>query len=305
MKGKITKSTGSWYDILDEQGQTIKGRLRGKFKHLELKVTNPIAVGDQVEFEMEEDGRAVITVIVPRSNYIIRKSPHKTAHAHLLASNIDQAVLIATIAQPRTSTGFIDRFMVSAEAFRIPLVLVLNKSDLLSEGEEAVREEITHIYENIGIQVIHTSVPNQKNLDVFISCLQGKTSLISGHSGVGKSTLINTIAPWLDLKTSEISDFSNKGTHTTTFAQMFDLGKNTYIIDTPGIKELGLIDLEKEEIAHYFPEMRELLGDCRFHNCLHMNEPGCKVKDQVNEGLISESRYYNYLGMLDEHDSYR
>jgi ribosome biogenesis GTPase len=305
MKGKITKSTGSWYDILDEQGQTIKGRLRGKFKHLELKVTNPIAVGDQVEFEMEEDGRAVITVIVPRSNYIIRKSPHKTAHAHLLASNIDQAVLIATIAQPRTSTGFIDRFMVSAEAFRIPLVLVLNKSDLLSEGEEAVREEITHIYENIGIQVIHTSVPNQKNLDVFISCLQGKTSLISGHSGVGKSTLINTIAPWLDLKTSEISDFSNKGTHTTTFAQMFDLGKNTFIIDTPGIKELGLIDLEKEEIAHYFPEMRELLGDCRFHNCLHMNEPGCKVKDQVNEGLISESRYYNYLGMLDEHDSYR
>jgi ribosome biogenesis GTPase len=305
MKGKITKSTGSWYDILDEQGELIKGRLRGKFKHLDLKVTNPIAVGDQVEFEMEEDGRAVITVIAPRTNYIIRKSPHKTAHAHLLASNIDQAVLIATIAQPRTSTGFIDRFMVSAEAFRIPMVLVLNKSDLLSPGDEAVREEITRIYDNIGTQVIHTSVPDQNNLDVFTSCLQGKTSLICGHSGVGKSTLINTIAPWLDLKTSEISDFSNKGTHTTTFAQMFDLGKNTFIIDTPGIKELGLIDLEKEEIAHYFPEMRELLGDCRFHNCLHMNEPGCKVKDQVNEGLISESRYYNYLGMLDEHDSYR
>jgi ribosome biogenesis GTPase len=305
MKGKITKSTGSWYDILDEQGELIKGRLRGKFKHLDLKVTNPIAVGDQVEFEMEEDGRAVITVIAPRTNYIIRKSPHKTAHAHLLASNIDQAVLIATIAQPRTSTGFIDRFMVSAEAFRIPMVLVLNKSDLLSPGDEAVREEITRIYENIGTQVIHTSVPDQNNLDVFTSCLQGKTSLICGHSGVGKSTLINTIAPWLDLKTSEISDFSNKGTHTTTFAQMFDLGDNTYIIDTPGIKELGLIDIKKEEVAHYFPEIRELLGDCRFHNCLHMNEPGCAIKDKVNEGLISESRYYNYLGMLDEHDSYR
>jgi len=305
MKGKITKSTGSWYDIQDEQGQLIQGRLRGKFKHLDLKVTNPIAVGDQVEFEMEEDGRAVITVIAPRENYIVRKSPHKTAHAHLLASNIDQAVLIATIAQPRTSTGFIDRFMVSAEAFRIPLVLVLNKSDLLTPGEEAVREEITNIYENIGVEVLHTSVPEQKNLDAFKDCLRGKTSLISGHSGVGKSTLVNHIAPWLDLKTSEISDFSGKGTHTTTFAQMFDMGENTYIIDTPGIKELGLIDIEKEELAHYFPEMRELLGDCRFHNCLHMNEPGCVVKKLVDEGLISESRYYNYLGMLEEHDSYR
>lgn len=305
MRGKIIKSTGSWYDILTDDGQEFQGRLRGKFKNLELKVTNPVAVGDIVDFDPMEDGSVVITAIQPRENYILRKSPHKTAHAHLIASNIDQAVLIVTIAQPRTSTGFIDRFLVSAEAFRIPVLLVFNKADLLGEEDQVLRDAIADIYESIGVKVISTSVPENLNIDELKKNLEGKISLISGHSGVGKSSLINKIAPNLDLKTGEISDFSNKGTHTTTFAQMFRIAEDTFIIDTPGIKELGLIEMEKEEIAHYFPEMRELIGECRFHNCIHMNEPGCAVKEKVNTGEISEERYYNYLGMLEEKDSHR
>lgn len=305
MRGKIIKSTGSWYDILTDDGQEFQGRLRGKFKNLELKVTNPVAVGDIVDFDPMEDGSVVITAIQPRENYILRKSPHKTAHAHLIASNIDQAVLIVTIAQPRTSTGFIDRFLVSAEAFRIPVLLVFNKADLLGEEDQELRDAIADIYESIGVKVISTSVPENLKIDKLKKNLKGKISLISGHSGVGKSSLINKIAPDLDLKTGEISDFSNKGTHTTTFAQMFRIAEDTFIIDTPGIKELGLIEMEKEEIAHYFPEMRELIGECRFHNCIHMNEPGCAVKAKVEEGEISEERYYNYLGMIEERDTHR
>lgn len=305
MRGKIIKSTGSWYDILTDDGQEFQGRLRGKFKNLGLKVTNPVAVGDIVDFDPMDDGSVVITAILPRENYILRKSPHKTAHAHLIASNIDQAVLIATIAQPRTSTGFIDRFLVSAEAFRIPVLLVFNKADLLNEDDQELRDAIADIYERIGVKVISTSATENLNIEELKKNLEGKISLISGHSGVGKSSLINKIAPGLELKTGEISDFSNKGTHTTTFAQMFRLADDTFIIDTPGIKELGLIDIEKEEIAHYFPEMRELIGECRFHNCIHMNEPGCAVKAKVEEGEISEERYYNYLGMIEERDTHR
>ncbi len=305
MKGIVTKSTGSWYDLLSEDRQMYQGRLRGKFKTHELKVTNPIAVGDHVEFELVGDGTVSITSILPRQNYILRKSPHKTAHAHLLAANIDQAVLVVTIARPRTSSGFIDRFLISAEAFRIPVILVFNKTDLLNDDDLELRDALTMLYQPICEEIVHCSALTGENTEQLQNLLHGKKTLLSGHSGVGKSTVVNRIAPNLHLKTGDISDFSEKGTHTTTFAQMFELNKDTFIIDTPGIKELGLIDMEKEEIAHYFPEMRALLGNCRFHNCLHVNEPGCAVKSSVNDGTIHESRYYNYLGMLEEKDTHR
>lgn len=305
MKGLVTKSTGSWYDVLGEDERLYQARLRGKFKNQDLKVTNPIAVGDIVEFEMVEDGSVSITSILPRLNYILRKSPRKTAHAHLLAANIDQAMLVVTISSPRTSTGFIDRFLISAEAFRIPVILVFNKTDLLNDDEMEIRDALTALYQSLCEEVIHCSALTGENTEHLRAVLKGGKTLLSGHSGVGKSSVINRIAPELHLKTGEISAFSDKGTHTTTFAQMFRLDSDTFIIDTPGIKELGLIDMEKEEIAHYFPEMRALIGDCRFNNCLHVNEPGCAVKASVNEGDIHESRYYNYLGMLEEKDSYR
>ncbi len=305
MKGIVTKSTGSWYDVLGENELLYQARLRGKFKNQDLKVTNPIAVGDIVEFEMVEDGSVSITSILPRLNYILRKSPRKTAHAHLLAANIDQAMLVVTISSPRTSTGFIDRFLISAEAFRIPVILVFNKTDLLNDDEMEIRDALTDLYQSLCEEVIHCSALTGENTEHLRAVLKGGKTLLSGHSGVGKSSVINRIAPELHLKTGEISAFSDKGTHTTTFAQMFRLDSDTFIIDTPGIKELGLIDMEKEEIAHYFPEMRALIGDCRFNNCLHVNEPGCAVKASVNEGDIHESRYYNYLGMLEEKDSYR
>lgn len=305
MKGLVTKSTGSWYDVLGEDERLYQARLRGKFKNQDLKVTNPIAVGDIVEFEMVEDGSVSITSILPRLNYILRKSPRKTAHAHLLAANIDQAMLVVTISSPRTSTGFIDRFLISAEAFRIPVILVFNKTDLLNDDEMEMRDALTDLYQSLCEEVIHCSALTGENTEHLRAVLKGGKTLLSGHSGVGKSSVINRIAPELHLKTGEISAFSDKGTHTTTFAQMFRLDSDTFIIDTPGIKELGLIDMEKEEIAHYFPEMRALIGDCRFNNCLHVNEPGCAVKASVNEGDIHESRYYNYLGMLEEKDSYR
>lgn len=305
MKGRITRSTGSWYDILGEDDQIYTGRLRGKFKIKGLKVTNPIAVGDVVVYEKTTDETVVITGIDKRDNYIIRKSTHKTGHGHLIASNLDQAVLIATISNPRTSLGFIDRFLVSAEAFRIPVLLIFNKDDALTDDEKELRDAYMFMYSEIGYPGLATSAVTNLGVDEFYSRLQGKTSLISGHSGVGKSTLINKIDPNLVLKTGAVSDFSKKGVHTTTFAEMFRLNKDSFIIDTPGIKELGMIDMEKEEISHYFPEFRDLLNCCKFNNCLHVNEPGCAVKDKVESGELSESRYYNYLSILEEKDTHR
>jgi ribosome biogenesis GTPase / thiamine phosphate phosphatase len=305
MKGKIIRSTGSWYDILGEDKKRYSARLRGKFKQDDLKVTNPIAVGDNVIFEDKGDNNFVITEIEDRENYIIRKSTHKASHAHLIASNIDQAILVATISRPRTSLGFIDRFLVSAEAFRIPSVIIFNKNDILDPEDKELEEAIMYMYREIGYECFSVSAALGKGIDELRDKLSGKISLISGHSGVGKSTLLNKIDPSLELKTGEISDFSQKGTHTTTFAEMFILNEDTFIIDTPGIKELGMIDMQKEEISHYFPEMREELGNCRFNNCLHLNEPGCAVRKKLTSGEISESRYASYLSMLEEKDSYR
>ncbi|AQG81797.1 ribosome small subunit-dependent GTPase A [Spirosoma montaniterrae] len=305
--GLILRSTGSWYDVRDADGHIFQGRLKGKFKLKGLKVTNPIAVGDRVTFEVEDEAEntVVITDIVPRENYIIRQSVHKTAQGHILAANLDQAVLLATLTLPRTSLGFIDRFLVSAESFRIPTAIVFNKTDILNDEGLAYQREIMDLYGQIGYTSLSTSAIEGEGIDAFRQLLDHKVTLLSGHSGVGKSSLVNAIAPDLNLRTNEVSTFANKGVHTTTFAEMFEIAPDTYIIDTPGIKELGLIDTNKSEIGHYFPEMRDRLNQCRFHNCLHINEPGCAIKDAVGEGDIAESRYMSYLSMMDGGDNRR
>ena len=301
VKGLVLRSTGSWYEVRDgRDGHIWQCRLKGKFKALGLKVTNPIAVGDYVKFEEEDENQnfGIIHEIMPRENYVIRRSVHKTAHAHLIAANVDQAILIATLVFPRTSLGFIDRFLVAIESFRIPGVLIFNKQDLLNDEMKEFQSELMELYESLGYTCMATTAVSEEGLEDFSALLKGKVSLLSGHSGVGKSTLVNAIAPDLDIKTQEVSTFANKGVHTTTFAEMFELEKDTFIIDSPGIKELGLADMKQEEISHYFPEMRDLLNQCRFNNCQHINEPGCAVKDAVSEGSIAISRYESYLSMV-------
>ncbi|TAE47584.1 MAG: ribosome small subunit-dependent GTPase A [Cytophagales bacterium] len=301
------RSTGSWYEVQLESKKIIKCRLRGKLKLKGLKVTNPIAVGDKVVFSFEDETNelGMITEILPRENYIIRQSVHKTQHAHILAANLDQAILLVTLAHPKTSLGFIDRFLVTAESFRIPTKIVFNKTDLLDEDEKEYLNSLKIIYEKIGYPCSFTAANTGVGIEEFKNLLVGKKTLLSGHSGVGKSTLINQIAPNLDLKTSEISDFADKGVHTTTFATMFELENDTYLIDTPGIKELGLIDLKKQDIPHYFPEMRDCLGQCKYHNCSHTKEPKCAVIEKVENYTISPSRYASYLSMLEGDDNRR
>lgn len=303
--GIVYRSTGSWYEVKDTDGKVYPCRLKGKFKIKDLKVTNPLAVGDKVVFDLEGEDNGIIKEIFPRKNYIIRKSVHKTGHGHLLASNIDQLVLIVTLASPKTSLGFIDRMLVTAETFRIPVLLVFNKFDLLNKKGVEFQDALIDLYESLGYGGISTSTVSGKGIEELRALLKDKISLVSGHSGVGKSTLINALAPDLDLATNEISTFANKGVHTTTFAEMFELSPDTLIIDSPGIKELGLVDIENEELAHYFPEFRDLLNQCKFHNCLHINEPKCAVKNAVKEGLISESRYMSYLSMFENDDNRR
>jgi ribosome biogenesis GTPase len=307
MEGKVIKSTGSWYHVLAEDGKEYNCRLRGKFKIKGLKVTNPVAVGDKVQLEIEdvEEETGVITDIQPRENYIIRKSTRKKYHGHILATNIDRAVLVATLVLPRTSLGFIDRFLVSADSFRIPALIIFNKKDLLEEAQLEQQRELMQMYEAIGYRCMEISAFDQADVERVKEVLQGKTSLFSGHSGVGKSTLLNQLDPSITQKTAEVSTFANKGVHTTTYAEMFEVEKDTFIIDTPGIKELGLMDINEGEISHYFPEMRDLLGGCKFHDCTHTHEPGCVVMDAVEEGQIAGSRYYSYLSMLENDDSHR
>lgn len=289
----------------DAEGKLHRARLRGKFKLKGLKVSNPLAVGDRVEFDVETTGEdtAVIHKIEDRENYIIRKSTHKAEHAHIIAANLDQALLIATLVSPRTSFGFIDRFLVTAEAYGIPTVIVYNKTDLYDEDMQEYQRQIAYLYERIGYKVMGVSAHANQGIDELKELLHGKTSLFSGHSGVGKSTLINLIVPDLDLKTSEISGFSDKGVHTTTFAEMFEIDSETFIIDTPGIKELGIVDIPKQELGHFFPEMRERLNQCRFNNCTHFNEPGCAVVEAVRHNEIALTRYESYLSMLQGEDN--
>ncbi len=303
--GLVMRSTGSWYDVRSNEGDILQCRLKGKFKIAGLKVTNPIAVGDKVVFEIEDENRntGIISDILPRENYIIRQSVHKSAHGHLLATNLDQAVLIATLTFPRTSLGFIDRFLVASESFRIPTILIFNKLDLLNDEQIAYQQQLTKLYESLNYPCIFTSAIDGNGVEDFVNILKGKVSLLAGHSGVGKSTLVNAIAPDLDLRTSQVSTFANKGVHTTTFAEMFEIAPETFIIDSPGIKELGLADIEKEEIGHYFPEILDLMNECRFHNCMHLDEPNCAIKEAVSEGKIAQSRYFSYLSMMDGGDN--
>jgi len=305
MKGKVVKTTGSWYEVRDENGNLHRCKLKGKFKTRGLQVTNPIAVGDFVSVEFGGNQQTgVINDIMPRQNYLIRASIKHHEIGHILASNIDQALLIVTLSKPKTSLGFIDRYLVSAETFRIPAIVVFNKTDLYSKQTMMELLRLQETYQSIGYQTVATSFINGIGLETLTGMLESKTSLLSGHSGVGKSTLLNQLIPEAEQKISPISDFSSKGVHTTTFAEMFELNQDTFIIDTPGIKELGLMEIGEEELSHYFPEMRALLGACKYHNCTHVHEPGCAIIHAINH-TIPETRYLSYLSMLENEDNRR
>ncbi len=301
--GLVLKSTGSWYDVKSDSGDLFRCRLRGRLKLKGIKTTNPIAVGDRVRFSIDEHGEGIISEILSRTNYLIRKSTKKSSQAHIIAANIDQAILVASLTYPRTSVGFIDRYLVSADSFRIPARIIFNKSDLLNDSLRELHDYLAKVYKDIGYENILISAEKDKDLNIVKSWLKGQKSLISGHSGVGKSTILNRINPGLQLPTDEVSDFANKGKHTTTFARMIELEEDTYVIDTPGIKELGLIDMESWEISHYFPEMRNRLGECKFKNCLHINEPGCVILDALARDEIAETRYDSYVSMIIDEDN--
>lgn len=302
MEGVVLRSTGSFYDVLTPDGSKVVCKVRGKIRLEGIKESNPVAVGDRVAFDT---GNKIgsITEILPRTNHILRQSVKKTGHAHVLAANVDQAFLIVTLAFPRTSLGFIDRFLVSAESFRIPQTLIFNKKDLLDAHGLEYQEALMDLYRNIGVGVTSISALDE-NHDDILNRLRGKTTLFAGHSGVGKSTLLNRLDPAINQKVGDVSDFSEKGTHTTTFAEMFRIEEDTFVIDTPGIKEWGLVDMNEQELSDYFPEMRDRRLNCKFGSkCLHVNEPKCAILDAVEKGEISLSRYESYLSMLSKRDN--
>lgn len=301
MKGTVYKSTGSWYLVKDEEGNNYQARLKGKFKIKDITSTNPIAVGDEVIFEMEDEveNRTIITELLPRKNYVNRISPANRRQHHIIACNLDQSLLIATIKEPRTSVGFIDRFLVTCEAFHIPAIILFNKADLHGEEEQLIYEDRRLMYEQVGYKVLLTSVEEKTGLEALKDELHHKTTLISGHSGVGKSSLINAILEGANIRTTEVSEWSGKGMHTTTFAEMYDLPNEGRIIDTPGMREFAIADITKDELSHYFPEMKKRLNDCQFNNCMHLNEPGCAIKQAVVDGEIHEERYISYCTILD------
>ena len=302
MKATVYKSTGSWYVVQNEDEVVLNARILGKFKIDGLTSTNPIAVGDVVTIEAENEleGSVTITEIEDRKNYITRTSPANKHKHHIIASNIDQSLLFATLKDPKTSQGFIDRFLITSEAYQIPSILVFNKSDLYKEKELEKFAEVKSIYEAIGYKVMGMSIEKNIGVEEVKNLLKDKTTLLSGHSGVGKSSFINIIFPELQLKTQDVSGWSGKGLHTTTFAEMFNLPFGGRIIDTPGIRELGLVDIPKQELSHYFPEMRALINDCQFNNCMHINEPGCAVKEAVQADVIHIDRYISYCNILDK-----
>jgi ribosome biogenesis GTPase / thiamine phosphate phosphatase len=305
-QGLVVKSTGSWYSVIDSGGNYFKCRIRGKFRMKDIRTTNPVAVGDKVDFEIDTtEAEGIIIHIQPRKNYIIRKSIKLSKQAQIIATNIDMAYLVVTAAFPRTSTGFIDRFLATAEAYSIPATLVFNKADLFEHETKDLMDEILEIYLPLGYRCLVVSALSGKGLSDLKNAVNGRISLFSGHSGVGKSTLLNALYPELSIKTGSLSVQHLTGTHTTTFAEMHPLPENTFLIDTPGIREFGTLEMEPWEISHYFKEMIAVLNGCQFNNCLHINEPGCKVLEAVNQGVIHQSRYYNYVGMVNNEDSFR
>ncbi len=301
MTGIVYKSTGSWYSVKDEEGKFWNARIKGVFKLDEITSTNPIAVGDVVGFEKENEseGTVTITKIHDRKNYINRQSPRAKHQHHIVAANLDQSLLLATIKDPRTSQGFIDRFLVACEMYHVPALVVFNKTDLHKEQEWEQYNHLKEVYEGVGYKVFPISTKKNEGLEELNESLNEKVTLISGHSGVGKSTFINAVMPGAQIRTQDVSGWSGKGQHTTTFAEMYDLPFRGRIIDTPGMREFGLVDVEKEELSGYFPEMRRRLNDCQFNNCQHINEPGCAIKDAVIEGEIDEDRYVSYVNILE------
>jgi len=301
-KGYVTKSTGSWYNVRLESGEFINARLKGKFRTKGIRTTNPITVGDVVEVLNSEEDEAVISELEPRKNYLIRKSTNLSKESHIIASNIDQIVVVLTVAMPRTPLGFVDRVLATAEAYDIPVILAFNKVDIYSPTDEDRFDELIGIYGPIGYSMLATSAITAKGIPELREMMKDKTTLFTGQSGVGKSSLINALDANLDLWVDEISDYNDKGKHTTTFAEMHFTDFGARLIDSPGLRSFGMIDIDKEHLAHYFKEMEQFLGECKFNNCVHINEPGCAIKKAIERGDISESRYRNYLMMFNDED---
>lgn len=299
-KGLVIKNTGSWYLVKTDDGSEVECKIKGNFRLKGIRSTNPVAVGDRVKIIRNQEGTAFITEIEDRKNYIIRRSSNLSKQSHIIASNLDQCMLIVTVNYPETSTTFIDRFLASAEAYRVPVCLVFNKTDLYSEDENRYLDGLINLYTTIGYQCYKVSALNNIGIEEIKKALEGKITLFSGNSGVGKSTLINSILPEQNLKTGDISNVHNKGMHTTTFSEMFPVDGGGYIIDTPGIKGFGTFDMEKEEVGHYFKEIFRFSADCKYGNCTHRHEPGCAVREAVEKHYISESRYTSYLSILDD-----
>lgn len=307
-KGKVIKNTGSWYVVKTTDGELVNCKVKGNFRLKGIRTTNPVAVGDNVTISKNDDGTAFITAIEPRSNYIIRKASNLSKEAHILAANIDQAFLVVTLKNPLTSTTFIDRFLATAEAYSVPVVIVINKIDLLDDEDMEYMRAMKYLYETIGYDVLPVSAVDEADggISQMIERAEGKVSLISGNSGVGKSTIINRILPGLNLRTGDVSASHHTGMHTTTFSEMFELPSGGYLIDTPGVKGFGTVDFG-EDVAHYFREIFKKSADCRYNNCTHTHEPGCAVREAVENHEISESRYTSYLSILEDksEDKYR
>ena len=302
MKGFVIKNTGSWYSVKTDDGKVVECKIKGNFRLKGIRSTNPVAVGDHVEIALNQEGTAFITHIDERRNYIIRKSQNLSKQSHIIAANVDQAFLIVTVNYPQTSTTFIDRFLASAEAYSVPVVLVFNKRDILSDDERHYQQSMVHLYETIGYECREISAATGEGVEGLHKLLKGKITLLSGNSGVGKSTLINKILPEANLRTAEISDAHNTGMHTTTFSEMLELPEGGYIIDTPGIKGFGTFDMEPEELTSYFREIFHFSKDCKFSNCTHTHEPGCAVLKALEDHYIAQSRYQSYLNMLEDKD---